>query len=76
VRRYEDTVHARRGGDFGENAVAVFGSAEDGDETSAVLWIGANKWAVKTYNRWGAVRSTKKYDSRTAAFRAAEFDDE
>lgn len=62
-----------RGGEFGENAVAVFGSAEDDDETSVVMWISANNLAVKTYDRWGDYAGTKKYGSRSEAFYAAEY---
>jgi len=57
-----------RGGDYGPNAVAVFG--DDGDDTTVVEYI-RGKWRVTVLNEYGRTLGEETYSSRAAAFREA-----
>lgn len=62
-----------RGGDYGPNAVAVFGG-NDGDPAAVVEYV-RGKWTVSVIDEYGRHRGSKTYASRATAFREAQFDE-
>lgn len=58
-----------RGGDYGPNAVAVFGG-DDGDDVTVVEYI-RGKWRVTVLNEHGRSLGEETYASRAAAFNEA-----
>lgn len=62
-----------RGGDYGPNAVAVFGGS-DGDPAAVVEYV-RGKWTVSVIDEHGRHRGSKTYASRATAFREAQFDE-
>lgn len=58
-----------RGGDYGPNAVAVFGG-DDGDDVTVVEYI-RGKWRVTVINEHGRSLGEETYSNRADAFREA-----